>query len=168
MVTAFIALGSNLDNPVNQLRTAIEEISRLKGCELSGISGFYENPPLGPQDQPSFLNGVIKITTNLRPLELLDKLQELEQKHRRVRKIHWGPRTLDLDIILYGNETISNSRLTVPHPEVARRSFVLRPLLDIEPDLSLPDGRKISELCAETDCNGLKKIDIFAGDPHPA
>ncbi len=160
MTTAFIALGSNLEDPKKQLNLAIKEISELPGCCINGISSFYENPPVGPQDQPSFINGAIRINTDLEAIDLLNRLQEIEQLHRRVRKIHWGPRTLDLDIILFGDVTINNPRLIVPHVQMENRSFVLKPLLDIDPNLKMPDGRKISDICNNLDCSDLKKTDI--------
>jgi 2-amino-4-hydroxy-6-hydroxymethyldihydropteridine diphosphokinase len=114
---------------------------------------------VGPQDQPDFINGVVLLETALSPETLLDHLQQLEQAHGRVRLRHWGPRTLDLDLLLYGNETISTPRLTVPHPRLAERDFVLRPMLDIDPKATLPDGRTCQELLAHCTDNDLKRLE---------
>lgn len=157
---AFVALGSNQENPVNQLITAFDEISKLTKTTLIAKSHLYQSLPMGPQDQPNFINAIVLIETELQPHELLTELQSLEQKHHRVRKIHWGPRTLDLDIIFYDNEKINTDRLTVPHPGFAVRSFVLKPMQDIAPDFITPCGKSINEHCSELDMSDLKIIDI--------
>jgi 2-amino-4-hydroxy-6-hydroxymethyldihydropteridine diphosphokinase len=155
-VTAFIALGSNLDNPVSQVNTAIGEIEHIHGIELKAVSRLYRTAPVGPQDQDDFINAVVKVETTFPPLELLDRLQEIEQKHHRIRTVHWGPRTLDLDILLYGSEVIDSPRLKIPHPEMKRRGFVLVPLMDIASELVLPDGSPVSELVARLGPDDLK------------
>lgn len=151
-----------MEDPKKQLQCALKEISEWKHSTVTGISKFYTNPPLGPQDQPSFINGVIRIETSLNPISLLDELQALEKLHHRVRNIHWGPRTLDLDLIMYGSEEINQERLIVPHPQMEQRNFVLKPLLDIDEELTLPNGKKIADLCKKLDCKDLEEICILS------
>jgi len=114
---------------------------------------------MGPQDQPDYINAVVKIDTQLTPLELLDELQKIELSQGRVRKENrWGPRTLDLDILLYGNKVIDNARLTIPHYGMKEREFVLYPLLELDNELRLPDGKALSQLTAYCNKNGLIRI----------
>ncbi|MBA2780363.1 2-amino-4-hydroxy-6-hydroxymethyldihydropteridine diphosphokinase [Billgrantia kenyensis] len=149
LVDAFVGLGSNLDNPVAQVRRALEELGKLPLTQRIAASRLYASRPVGPQDQPSFVNAVALLRTRLSPLALLDQLQALEQRHRRVRQRHWGPRTLDLDLLLYGNDVLSLPRLKVPHPEMTNRAFVMIPLAELSPAAWLPDGRSATAL-AET------------------
>lgn len=145
---AWIGLGSNLDDPRHHVERALEELDALPLTRLTAASRLYASRPQGPQDQPDFVNAVARLETRLSPLALLDQLQALEQRHRRVRQRRWGPRTLDLDLLLYDERCLATSRLTLPHPEMSRRGFVLRPLLDVSPTLHLPDGRAIRALAA--------------------
>ncbi|WP_425669016.1 2-amino-4-hydroxy-6-hydroxymethyldihydropteridine diphosphokinase [Vibrio owensii] len=156
MITAYIAVGSNLADPVSQAKQAIEALKTLPNSEFVQASSLYSSAPMGPQNQPDYINAVVAIKTNLTPLELLDCTQAIEQEQGRVRKDErWGPRTLDLDIILYGNEVIDSERLTVPHYGMREREFVLYPLAEIAPSLQLPDGTEVSSLLAQVDRNGL-------------
>tara|TARA_Y100001935_G_scaffold255628_1_gene270171 strand:- start:11471 stop:11986 length:516 start_codon:yes stop_codon:yes gene_type:complete len=134
----FIGLGSNLENPKKQIETAIIEIECLAEISLLSQSSQYITYPMGPSDQPNFLNAVIKISTKLSPSRLLDFLQNLEIKHKRIKGQHWGPRTLDLDILLFGDKVIKESYLRIPHPMMHERIFVLKPLLQIAPDVVIP------------------------------
>jgi 2-amino-4-hydroxy-6-hydroxymethyldihydropteridine diphosphokinase len=134
LVVAYIALGSNLDDPKWQIQTALNEINQLPNTFLCKHSSLYQSKPLGPQDQEDFINACAKIQTLLSPENLLFELQKMEQKHHRVRDRRWGPRTLDLDILLYGDLALNTKDLTIPHPEIANRAFVLYPLIEIEPD----------------------------------
>src|SRR5512143_2239 len=146
-VRVYIGLGSNLDDPLSQVQTAIDELASLPQSRLHEVSPLYRTPPLGPADQPDYINAVAAIDTDLEPLALLDQLQRIEQHHGRVRgRLRWGPRTLDLDILLYGDRLITNERLTVPHPGLHERPFVIFPLLAIAPELLLPDGTSIASL----------------------
>lgn len=142
----YVGLGSNLDAPVDQIRRAFEELDALPLTNCMAVSRLYASRPVGPQDQPDFINAVAYLRTRLSPLALLDQLQALEQRHRRVRQRRWGPRTLDLDLLLYGNETLDLPRLRVPHPAMASRAFVLLPLAELSPQLQLPDGRHVMAL----------------------
>ena len=110
---------------------------------------------MGPQDQDDFVNAVVLLATELEPLALLDELQSIEQHHQRVRERHWGPRTLDLDLLLFADQTIQNSRLTVPHTELSRRDFVIGPLLELCPELLLPNGTPLQQLLQQCPIDGL-------------
>ncbi|EKO3655107.1 2-amino-4-hydroxy-6-hydroxymethyldihydropteridine diphosphokinase [Vibrio metschnikovii] len=156
MTIAYIAVGSNLAKPILQAKQAIEALKQLPKSQFIAASSLYSSTPMGPQDQPEYINAVVVIDTQLSPLALLDCTQAIEQEQGRERKAErWGPRTLDLDILLYGDEIIDSPRLTVPHYGMKVREFVLYPLDEIAPDLSLPDGTKLSDLLSEVDCNGL-------------
>jgi 2-amino-4-hydroxy-6-hydroxymethyldihydropteridine diphosphokinase len=153
----YIALGSNLGDPVRQARTAIALLSGMPELSLQAVSSLYRSAPMGPQDQPDYINAVIALETSLTPLALLDLLQKIELEHGRERKDErWGPRTLDLDILLYGQEIINNPRLTVPHYGMKLREFVIYPLLEIAPQLMLPCGSSLLSLAAQCDRNGLE------------
>ena len=148
-VPAYIGLGSNLVSPVRQVRRAIAELAQLPQSRLVAVSRLYRSRPMGPADQPDYINAVAAIETRLQPLELLDGLQAIEQAHQRKRGAErWGPRTLDLDLLLFADERIQNERLTVPHVGIAERSFVLRPLLDIDAALQLPGGESVQQQLA--------------------
>jgi 2-amino-4-hydroxy-6-hydroxymethyldihydropteridine diphosphokinase len=164
MSNAFVALGSNLADPIQQIHAAVTALAGLPHCHLLQVSPLYTSRPMGPQDQPDYINAVVQLETTLEPLELLDALQQIELAQGRVRKQHWGARTLDLDILLIDNRVLQSDRLTIPHYGMHERAFVLLPLFDIAPDLQLPDGRRIVELVAHCDHAGLIKL---AADPHP-
>lgn len=154
----YIGLGSNLASPVEQLETATAELDRLPLSRLAACSRLYVSQPIGPQDQPDFVNAVAVVDTRLSPLALLDQLQALEQRHARRRLRHWGPRTLDLDLLLYDDTRIDTPRLRVPHPEMHSRGFVLVPLAEVAPTLRLPDGRDIATLARERAHDGLRLL----------
>lgn len=137
--TAYIGLGSNLTDPVRQIEQALAELDGLPLTRRVARSPLYRSRPVGPQDQPDFVNAVASIVTRLSPLALLDQLQALEQRHRRVRQRHWGPRTLDLDLLLFADRHLASARLILPHPALLERAFVMIPLADIAPGLML-DG----------------------------
>ncbi|PKM43427.1 MAG: 2-amino-4-hydroxy-6-hydroxymethyldihydropteridine diphosphokinase [Gammaproteobacteria bacterium HGW-Gammaproteobacteria-1] len=159
MVRAYIGLGSNLDDPAQQLRRALEALAQLPQTRLAGCSRFYRSAPLGPQDQPDYINAVAALDTALEAEALLDALQAIEAAQGRVRLRRWGPRTLDLDLLLYGRETLTTPRLTVPHPGLAERNFVLYPLADLAPEMVLPDGRALTDLLKQCDAAGLEALD---------
>ncbi|WP_151744298.1 2-amino-4-hydroxy-6-hydroxymethyldihydropteridine diphosphokinase [Acinetobacter calcoaceticus] len=135
-ITTYIGLGSNLGDSRQILS---EAIAKLKTLGMVKVSRLYQSPPMGPQDQPNYLNAVAKLNTDLEPLDLLDHLQRFEQEAGRVRLRRWGERTLDLDLLIYGNEKIHNERLTVPHIGILQRDFVVIPLLDLDADLRIND-----------------------------
>lgn len=154
----YIGLGSNLEDPKAQVSSALEELVQLDQCRNLTHSSLYRSDPIGPPGQPDYINAVACIETLLSPLNLLDELQQLEQTHQRVRIEHWGPRTLDLDILLYGDQTINNDRLTVPHAFMTERSFVLYPLAEIAPHLQFPDGKNLQKLLKNVEKGSLEKI----------
>ncbi|WP_039915362.1 2-amino-4-hydroxy-6-hydroxymethyldihydropteridine diphosphokinase [Cellvibrio mixtus] len=157
MVPAYIGLGSNLEAPLDQVKRAFDELGTLPHTRLIARSALYQSRAIGPE-QPDYINAVARIETGLTPLDLLDALQALEHAHRRVRLQHWGPRTLDLDLLLYGDETIQHPRLSVPHPYLTRRAFVLYPLADIDPNLQLPDGQSLQALLHLCPFEGLVRL----------
>lgn len=156
--TAYIALGSNLDNPEQQVATALQAIARLPECELAASSPWYRSKAVGPGRQPDYINGVCAIQTGLQPLALLHALQAIEQQQGRVRSERWGPRTLDLDILLYGDLETDSEELKLPHPRMTERNFVLMPLADITADLVLPDGRHLAKLLANCQHDGIVQL----------
>lgn len=160
MERVYIGLGSNLAEPLRQLQAALAAIAELPHSQLLTTSSFYASDPLGPPDQPRYVNAVAALDTALAPLELLDALQRIEQEQGRVRKAErWGPRTLDLDILLFGDRLLSEARLTVPHYHMHARAFVLYPLAEIAPtDLQLPDGRRLEQLLAACPYVGLERL----------
>ncbi|MDX1303895.1 2-amino-4-hydroxy-6-hydroxymethyldihydropteridine diphosphokinase [Photobacterium sp.] len=156
MIRAYIAIGSNLDDPVAKANSAITALKQTPDIEVVAVSSLYSSTPMGPQNQPDYINAVVAIDTSLSPLNLLDKTQAIELTHGRVRKDErWGPRTLDLDIILYGDLVHHCERLTVPHYGMKVREFVLYPLAEITPDLILPDNTALQQLLTQVDRNGL-------------
>ena len=131
METAFISLGSNLSHPLKHILDASCEIDELDNVTLSKLSSLYKTKPVGPQNQNDYINAVAMIKTKLTPMNLLLELQKIEKKHQRIRSIKWGPRSLDLDILLFGKLVMNTRVLTIPHPELVKREFVLIPLLEV-------------------------------------
>ncbi len=157
MTLAYIGLGSNLSDPEAQIRQAITNIQSIPHSHINQISSLYFSRPMGPQDQPDYMNAVLALDTQLSALELLDHLQIIENNAGRVRKENrWGARILDLDILLFGDKTIQNKRLTVPHYGMKDREFVLIPLAEIAKSLLLPNGDSISTLAKNIATNDLK------------
>lgn len=139
---------------------AFEDLAGLPLTTLKTRSSLYSSRPVGPQDQPDFVNAVAVLETRLSPLALLDQLQALEQRHRRERKRHWGPRTLDLDLLLYGDRVLNLPRLVVPHLWLCERAFVVQPMLEIDPELRLPGGLSLRQLPAASPTNDLKRLPL--------
>lgn len=154
---AYIGLGSNLAEPAAQLRNALAAMQQLPGSRLAAASSFYVSDSLLP-GQPRYTNAVAALDTDLAPLELLDALQAIELDQGRERLERWGPRTLDLDILLFGEHLIDVPRLQVPHYHMQARAFVLYPLAELAPDLQLPDGRLLSQLLADCPFAGLERL----------
>ncbi|WP_188152318.1 2-amino-4-hydroxy-6-hydroxymethyldihydropteridine diphosphokinase [Teredinibacter waterburyi] len=155
--TAFIGLGSNQQHPQLQVIRACTSLALHPQIQLLAVSPWYSSKAVGPE-QPDYINGAVKICTSLAPEPLLDALQTIENQQGRVRTQHWGPRTLDLDLLLYGEQTINSERLKVPHPYLAERNFVLQPLLAIEPSLHLPDGRAINTIAWQIGTENLFQL----------
>lgn len=163
MKTSYIGLGSNLEHPTEQLTRALHSLQRLPASELRACSGFYRSRAVGPGNQPDYLNAVVQLDTLLQPTQLLEHLQSIEQRQGRQRQERWGPRTLDLDILLFDQLTLNTPKLQLPHPRMHLRSFVLAPLHDICPRLRLPNGTPLSELLATVDTS-----DLALDDPQPS
>ena len=160
MARAYIGLGSNLDDPLTQVQCALERLALLPDTQLIGQSRLYRSAPVGPEGQPDYINAVACLDTTLSPEALLDQLQHLEHQQGRVRTLRWGPRTLDLDILLYEALTLQTPRLTLPHPEMTNRNFVLYPLADLAPDLILPNGQSLRSLLDGCPSTGLSVISV--------
>lgn len=158
-VTAYIGLGSNLGDPKAHVNSALTELDSLEGCRLCRASSLYASAPMGPADQPDYVNAVAEICTQLEAGMLLEQLQMLEARHEREPTHHWGPRTLDLDLLLYGNAVIETSRLSVPHPGAAGRPFVLYPLAELDSALVIPGVGRVEALLPDCPRESLVKIE---------
>ena len=159
-VIAYIGLGSNLAKPVAQIKSARIAIASIAGVQELSFSSLYQSLPMGPQDQPDYVNAVMCVATDLLPMDLLRCLQAIENDQGRVRKgERWGARTLDLDILIYGDQEIDLPDLTVPHKGLAERSFVLYPLFEIAPNTLVPGKGPIADLIAKCPLSGLTRLD---------
>jgi 2-amino-4-hydroxy-6-hydroxymethyldihydropteridine diphosphokinase len=147
MTLAFIGLGSNLGDSVAHLVAARAALAALPDSRLVAASSLYLSAPVGPADQPDFINAAVALDTNLPAPDLLHALLQIEQQQGRVRLRHWGERTLDLDLLLYGDHTVNLPELQVPHPRLHQRNFVLQPLLEMAPALCLPNGTPLQPYC---------------------
>ena len=147
--TAFVGIGSNLGDREAHLARAIELLSAEDGIEVTAVSQIRETEPVGPVEQGPFLNGAVHVATELAPRELLGRLLGIEQRMGRVRRERYGPRTIDLDLLLYGDEVVDELGLIVPHPRLKERRFALEPLSDLDPSLTIPGSGAISALLAE-------------------
>ncbi|MDA7793215.1 2-amino-4-hydroxy-6-hydroxymethyldihydropteridine diphosphokinase [Glaciecola sp.] len=155
----FIGLGANLGDPVANISSALSHIALIPNLELLACSSFYDSVPMGPSEQPNYINAVCKISTSLDGLYLLHQLQSIEQEHGRVRDgEHWGPRMLDLDLLMLGRQTYNNQELTLPHYGMRHREFVLVPLFELQPDLLMPDNHPIAKWVSECDVSQLRRI----------
>ena len=154
----YVGLGSNLSEPQWQVLRAFDELDRIPDTALLRRSSLYASAPLGPAGQPDYVNAVAKLRTRLEPHALLDQLQAIEAAHDRVREIHWGPRTLDLDLLLFGDQTVDSERLKVPHPHMLQRAFVLVPLSDMVPDLDLPGVGSLASYLDNVDRHTVRRL----------
>lgn len=153
---AYIGMGSNLSGPIKQVQIAYRSINEIESIRCIALSPLYQSKAVGPGEQPDYINAVAKLSTSLTPLALLDALQGIEQQQKRIRQQHWGPRTIDLDILLYNQISCNSERLVLPHPHMTVRNFVLAPLLDIEPDLTMPSGQTVRALLTHCGLNDLE------------
>ena len=153
----FIALGSNLNDPREQVTSALSSIGKLPQTQIKAVSRWYQSRAVGPGQQPDYINGVAKIITALPPINLLLALQNIEMAHGRIRnpQDRWHARTLDLDILLYGDQILLTPELTIPHPHIAQRNFVLQPLADLKPELIFPDGTPLARLLENCSTEGI-------------
>ena len=156
MALAYIALGSNLANPLQQVHAALQALDAIPHSRRVATSSFYRTPPYGPPDQPDYLNAVIALETSLTAVQLLEHTQRIELEQGRERKDErWGPRTLDLDIMLFGQQQMTTPHLTIPHYDMHNRAFMLLPLNEIAPDCQYPDGRSIASLLSVLDSSDI-------------
>ena len=156
MTLAYIALGSNQASPLEQVTQAVNAIATIPQSRVVATSSYYRTTPLGPQDQPDYLNAAVALETELSPEALLAHTQRIELEHGRVRKAErWGPRTLDLDIMLFGNLTVATPTLIVPHYDMKNRAFMLVPLLEIAPDCTFPDGKRAADILDTLSQDGI-------------
>lgn len=149
-VRAYLGLGANLGDRELTLRRAIDLLDGEQGIDVVAVSAFRESDPVGYVDQPRFLNGACAIETSLAPAELLSRLHLVENRLGRVREgvVRFGPRTCDVDLLLYGDEVVEEPDLVVPHPRLGERRFALEPLVELDPELTLPDGRRVADILA--------------------
>ncbi len=156
--TAWIGLGANLGEPDRQLIMAVAALDTHPALALDAVSRLYRSAPIGPAGQPDYANAAVRLRTDLTPHSLLRALQAIENAAGRVRAERWGPRLLDLDLLLFEADEIRSTDLTVPHPELVNRAFVIQPLLDLDPALALPNGTKLASLQAATEPAGLSVV----------
>ena len=154
--SVYIGLGGNLSDPLKQIKLAIENIKKIPNSRYVVSSKLYNSSPMGPSDQPDFINAVVAIVSCLEPHSLLNELQKIERKQKRVRDIKWGPRTIDLDLLVQGKEIIEDEVLNLPHPEIQNRIFVLLPLMDIAPDIKIPGLANIVDLLKKIENNPIR------------
>lgn len=155
---AYIGLGSNLNNPKAQIEKALSAINRAEEVSLKEVSSFYESRPLLDMPGPNYINAVCGVETSLSAIDLLDVCQSIEDDQKRVREVKWGSRTIDLDILLYEQQVISNERLSIPHPEIANRAFVLVPLHEIDKEMKVPLLGPVKKLVDRINTDDLKKL----------
>jgi len=158
MTRAYVGLGANLGDPSRTIEQAFTELDALPGTRVKARSPFYRTAPVGLAEQPDFINAVAELRTSLRPGELLAGLLEIEERHGRTRSVVNAPRTLDLDLLLYGEEVLDSERLTVPHPRMHERAFVLQPLLDIAPSVEIPGQGAASDLMSKLEDQRIERI----------
>jgi len=158
-VEAFVGLGANLENPVQQVSQAVTELDGIDRTRLLAASSLYRSDPVGYADQPHFINAVAKLQTRLSPHELLDALHVIENRHGRRRSVRNAPRTLDLDLLIYGVLVLQEEGLTLPHPRMHERAFVLMPLAELAPDARVPGRGPVAQLLAQVDRSGVEKLD---------
>ncbi len=156
---SYIGVGANLNNPHSQVQNAISLLAELPDTQLVQSSSLYQSSPMGPENQPDYVNAVVKLETQLAAFSLLRELQKIENAQGRIRNSErWGPRILDLDILLYNDEIISEPELTIPHYGMRQRNFVLIPLFEIEPTLMLPQEQPLAALLDTVNTSGIRKL----------
>ena len=156
---AYIGLGSNLDDPVGQVQQAFEALATLPESRLIGRSSLYRSTPFGPVEQPDFVNAVALLATSLSATDLLQQLQQIEREQGRLSGgVRWGPRVIDLDVLLYGDAEINSATLTVPHPGITERNFVLLPLRELSPELVMPKLGRVSDIVVNESSPEISRI----------
>jgi len=158
---AWLGLGANLQQPVKQLKAALRQLDQLAGVEVIRTSSFYRTPPWGDENQQDFINAVVQIETSLEPLPLLHGLQSIENSIGRQRSENrWGPRVIDIDLLLLGDATVHSAELVVPHPRMHERAFVLLPLAELDAALEIPGRGVVESLLSQLDCNGISRLEV--------
>jgi len=155
---AYVGLGSNLDDPIAQVNRAFDRLDQIDGTTLIARSSLYRSAPFGPVDQPDFVNAVACLKSALAPETLLSKLHEIERSSGREREIRWGPRTLDLDLLVFGDQEIDRPEIRLPHPGIAERNFVLLPLVEIAPKLVIPGLGCVAEMTVQRNEPQISRI----------
>jgi 2-amino-4-hydroxy-6-hydroxymethyldihydropteridine diphosphokinase len=156
----YVALGSNLDQPIEQIRRAIHELMQITATRVVAKSSLYQSVPMGPQDQPSFINAVVALLTQLNALQLLEKLQAVEQRMgRQAPTMHWGPRMIDLDMLIHGDTHCDLPALKLPHPGLLLRNFVMAPLAEIAPHLWVSKTQTAAQVAQQLGIAGLQRIE---------
>jgi 2-amino-4-hydroxy-6-hydroxymethyldihydropteridine diphosphokinase len=156
----FVGIGANLEDPVRQVKQAIGELGGIEQTRVLGVSSLYRSAPVGFAGQPDFINAVVRLQTGLSPHELLDALHVIEQRHGRQRSVRNAPRTLDLDLLLFGTRVLNEESLTLPHPRMHERAFVLVPLAEIAADVALPGRATLAQLLAQVDTGAVERLDV--------
>ncbi len=154
----YLGLGSNLNSPPRQIKAALKAIAKLPGTRLIRCAPWYQSIAIGPGSQARYINTVAEIDSVLKPRALLQALQKIEKQQGRKRIVRWGPRSLDIDILLYAEQSLNTRQLQIPHPRLGERNFVLQPLLDIAPTLNLPDGTPLARLLANCSPEGIVRL----------
>ncbi|MXP51162.1 2-amino-4-hydroxy-6-hydroxymethyldihydropteridine diphosphokinase [Pantoea sp. SoEX] len=162
MTIVYLALGSNINNPIYQIKSALAELDKIPQTKRIVTSKFYLTQPYGFKNQPNFINIVVSMHTNLSPEILLKFIQNIERMQGRIRdnNLHWGPRNIDIDIILFGNLMINSNCLTIPHYDMINRAFMLIPLVQIAPNITLPNGESIKNILDKLDISTVKILNI--------
>ena len=157
---AWLGLGSNQQQPMDQLTEALGRLTETKGIGILRTSSFYRTPPWGDEQQDDFINAVVQIETSLEPLNLLGELKTIENLMGRKRSgRRWGPRLIDIDLLLYGDQQLYMDELEVPHPRMHERAFVLIPLAELDPELDIPGRGSVENLLQQVDCSGIKRLE---------
>ena len=151
----YLGLGSNLNAPPRQIKAALKALAKLPGTQRVRCAPWYQSTAIGPGCQPPYVNTVVEIDTVLKPRALLQAVQQIEKQQGRKRIVRWGPRTLDIDILLYARQALNTRQLQIPHPRLSERNFVLYPLNDIAPQCRLPDGTPLAKLLANCSPEGI-------------
>lgn len=156
MTNTFLSIGSNLNNPLKQVNLAIDTITKLPHTKIINKSKFYRTAPYGTIKQPDYLNAVIQLNTKLDIETFFEYTKKIEKQYNKFdKKVRWGPRIIDLDILIFGQLVINTQRLTLPHYDMYNRAFVLIPLMDIDPKLILPNNKKITDMIKLVDCSKI-------------
>jgi len=161
MIDVYLGLGSNMGDRAGYLKSAVERLSDENGIKVVKLSSIYQTDPIGPISQEKYLNAVVHLATELAPHELLDRIQKIELELGRIRAERWGPRTLDIDLLLYGNSRVQSDQLRVPHPELWNRAFVLAPLAEIQPNLEF-EARSVRSHLSELGTDGVTQLIPFS------